>query len=99
VWTEFSLCNLFSPATTTDRLLRVLDVAPAGRVTLGSDGHGMPESHWFGSVVLRDAWGTVRERLGGAVSAKWLDDTAARIFEDNARQLYRLPEMSAGSSR
>ena len=99
VWTEFSLCNLFSPATTADRLLRLLDVAPAGRVTVGSDGHGMPESHWFGSVVLRDAWETVRERLGGTVSEEWKDDTAAGIFEDNARQLYRLPELSAGNSR
>jgi hypothetical protein len=92
VWTEFSLCNLFSPATTADRLLRLLDLAPAARVTVGSDGHGMPESHWFGSVVLREAWETVRERLGRAVSAEWLDNTAACIFEQNARRLYRLPE-------
>jgi uncharacterized protein len=99
VWAEFSLCNLFSPATTADRLLRLLDVAPAGRVTVGSDGHGMPESHWFGSVVLRDAWETVRERLGGVVSAEWLNDTATLIFDHNARQLYRLPALSAGSSR
>jgi hypothetical protein len=66
---------------------------------VGSDGHGMPESHLFGSVVLRDAWETVRERLGGTVSEEWKDDTAAGIFEDNARQLYRLPEWSAGSSQ
>ena len=99
VWTEFSLCNLFSPATTADRLLRLLDVAPAGRITVGSDGHGLPESHWFGSVVLRDAWETVRERLGETVSEEWKDVTAAGIFEDNARQLYRLPELTAGNSR
>ncbi|MGA7912978.1 MAG: amidohydrolase family protein, partial [Candidatus Dormiibacterota bacterium] len=99
VWTEFSLCNLFSPATTADRLLRLLDVAPAGRITVGSDGHGLPESHWFGSVVLRDAWETVRETLGETVSAEWKDDTAAGIFEDNARQLYRLADVSARTLR
>jgi hypothetical protein len=99
VWTEFSLCNLFSPATTADRLLRLLDVAPAGRITVGSDGHGLPESHWFGSVVLRDAWETVRERLGDTVGSEWKDDTAAGIFEDNARQLYRLPDVSTRNSR
>jgi predicted TIM-barrel fold metal-dependent hydrolase len=91
VWTEYSLCNLFSPATTADRLLRLLDVAPVGRVTLGSDGHGAPESHWFGCVVLHDAWQTVRERLAGSVSATWLDATEESLFESNARQLYHLP--------
>ncbi|MDQ2804524.1 MAG: amidohydrolase, partial [Pseudomonadota bacterium] len=91
VWTEYSLCNLFSPATTADRLMRLLDVAPTARITLGSDGHGIPESHWFGCVLLRDAWQTVRERLAGSVSAAWLDQTGERIFESNARELYHLP--------
>ncbi len=91
VWTEFSLCNLFSPVTTADRLLRILDIAPAGRITLGSDGHGPPESHWFGTVVLRDAWQTVRDRLAGTASHGWLDDVQQRMFETNARELYRLP--------
>ncbi len=97
VWTEFSLCNLFSPATTADRLLRVLDIAPTGRITVGSDGHGLPESHWFGTVVLRDAWQTVRARLAGTVSGAWLDDAQDRLFERTARELYGLqpaPERS-----
>jgi uncharacterized protein len=91
VWTEYSLCNLFSPATTADRLLRLLDVAPVGRITLGSDGHGAPESHWFGCVVLRDAWQTVRQRLTGSVSAAWLDEAGESLFESNSRRLYHLP--------
>jgi hypothetical protein len=80
-----------SPATTADRLLRLLDIAPAGRITLGSDGHGPPESHWFGTIVLRDAWQTVRERLDGTVSDAWLEDVEHRLFEETARELYRLP--------
>ncbi len=96
VWTEYSLCNLFSPATTADRLLRLLDVAPLGRVTLGSDGHGMPESHWCGCVLLRDAWAAVRERLAGSVSARWLEEAGELIFERNARQLYGLPALPRG---
>jgi uncharacterized protein len=95
VWTEFSLCNLFSPATTADRLLRILDIAPAGRITLGSDGHGIPESHWFGTVVLRDAWEDVRKRLRGSVRESWLDDVRERLFERNARDLYGLPATAA----
>ncbi|HZV26496.1 MAG TPA: hypothetical protein VFG00_09410, partial [Acidothermaceae bacterium] len=62
-------------------------------------GHGLPESHWFGSVVLRDAWEAVRERLGETVTSEWKDATAAGIFDDNARELYRLPEVSARNSR
>jgi hypothetical protein len=91
VWAEFSLSNLFSPATTADRLLRIIDVAPTARITLGSDGHGPPESHWFGGVVLRDAWRAVRDRLAGTASDRWLDDAERRMFEENARALYHLP--------
>jgi uncharacterized protein len=91
VWTEFSLCNLFSPTTTADRLLRILDIAPAGRITVGSDGHGIPESHWFGTVVVRDAWAEVRDRLRASVRESWLDEVGERLFERNARDLSGLP--------
>jgi predicted TIM-barrel fold metal-dependent hydrolase len=91
LWTEISLCNLFSPTTTADRLLRILDIAPAGRITVGSDGHGIPESHWFGSVVVRDAWEEVRHRLRGSVRESWLDEAREHLFERNARDLYGLP--------
>ncbi|MBV9101247.1 MAG: amidohydrolase [Candidatus Dormibacteraeota bacterium] len=92
VWTELSLSNLFSPATTADRLLRLLDMAPAARITLGSDGHGPPESHWLGMLVLRDAWQEVRTRMQNLVTQRWLDKTAHAIFEGNARNLYGLGE-------
>jgi predicted TIM-barrel fold metal-dependent hydrolase len=98
VWTEFSLCNLFSPVTTADRLLRILDLAPAGRITVGSDGHGIPESHWFGTVVVRDAWGDVRQRLRGTVRESWLDDVRERVFDRNARDLYGLTPAGATSA-
>jgi predicted TIM-barrel fold metal-dependent hydrolase len=89
VWAEYSLANLMSPATTADRLLRLLDLAPTDRVVLGSDGHGSPETHWFASCVLRDAWRDVRQRLAGTVRPVWLDDVEDRIFATNARRLYR----------
>lgn len=98
VWSEFSLSNLFSPATTADRLLRLLDIAPGGRITLGSDRHGPPESHWFGTLVLRDVWQTVRERRGGIVSDAWLEDAEHRLFEETARELYRLPAAPEAAS-
>jgi len=90
VWVEISLSNLVSPATTADRLLRLLDLAPTGRLLVGSDGHGAPETHWFALGVLRDAWSVVRERLGGVARAGWLDDVERDVFTKNARRLYRL---------
>jgi hypothetical protein len=45
-------------------------------------------------VVLRDAWGAVRERLAGSVSSGWLDEAGESLFESNARRLYHLPPPS-----
>ncbi len=97
VWAEFSLVQLFSPATTADRLLRLLDVAPTNRLTLGSDGHGSVESIWYGCILLREAWTRVRADLA-ALGARpsWLADVQRAIFDDNARRLYALPQESAG---
>jgi hypothetical protein len=91
VWAEFSLVNLLSPATSADRLVKLIELAPAGRILVGSDGHGPPETHWFALRVLRDAWTQVRARLGGLARDSWLDDVEQAILAGNARKLYRLP--------
>lgn len=90
VWVDFSLSNLVSPATTADRLLRLIDLCPTGRLVVGSDGHGGPETHWFALSILRDAWAVVRERLAGSARESWLDDAERAIFAGNVQQLYRL---------
>jgi quercetin dioxygenase-like cupin family protein len=66
LWVELSLSNLFAPLHTADRLLRILDVAPRGRVLLGSDGHVLPETQWFACRVLADAWTRVAATLADA---------------------------------
>jgi predicted TIM-barrel fold metal-dependent hydrolase len=90
VWVDFSLSNLVSPATTADRLLRLIDLCPTGRLLVGSDGHGAPETHWFALAVLRDAWSVVRGRLGPLVRAAWLDTVEQAVLTGNARRLYGL---------
>jgi hypothetical protein len=90
IWAEVSLMNLFSPMTTADRLLRLIDLAPTDRILFGTDGHGAPETHWFAATVLREAWNEVRRRLSGAASAEWLDAAGERMFHGNAREVYRL---------
>lgn len=90
VWVDLSLSNLVSPATTADRLLRLLDLAPTGRLLVGSDGHGVPDTHWFALTVLRDAWSVVRDRLGTVARSSWLDETEHAVLVGNAQRLYSL---------
>jgi len=91
LWVELSLSNLFAPLHTTDRLLRILDVAPRGRVLLGTDGHGLPETQWFAAAVLRDAWARAAGVLADAgANPAWVEETRAAIFETNAREVYSL---------
>ena len=90
VWAEMSLVNLFSPMTTADRVLRMLDLAPIDRVLFGTDGHGAPETHWFAGSVLRTTWDEVVSRLSGAVRPSWLSDGERLVFHDNATTIYRL---------
>jgi predicted TIM-barrel fold metal-dependent hydrolase len=89
VHAELSLQPLFSPLTTADRMLRVLDLAPATKVLLGTDGHGEPETFWFAATTLREAWARVAGRMRDAgARSSWLDGVEHAIFEGNARRLY-----------
>jgi predicted TIM-barrel fold metal-dependent hydrolase len=91
LWVELSLSNLFAPLHTADRLLRILDVAPRGRVLLGTDGHGLPETQWFAAKVLADAWTrTARALTDAGAGPAWVEETGTAIFETNAREVYRL---------
>jgi hypothetical protein len=91
VWADLSLCNIFAPLTTADRLLHLVDLAPTDRILLGSDGFQEPELHWFAAVALREAWEKVRSTQAAAgARASWLDGVQHGIFEGNARALYRL---------
>lgn len=89
VHAEMSLHQLFSPVTTPARLLRLLDMAPANKILLGTDGHAEPELFWFAALMLRRAWAAASEALREAGASKgWLERVEAAIFEENARRLY-----------
>jgi hypothetical protein len=91
VWVELSLSNLFAPVGTSQRLVEMLDLAPAGRILLGTDGHGVPETHWFAARALHDGWREAASRLAAAGAQHgWLDETRDAIFETNARAVYSL---------
>jgi predicted TIM-barrel fold metal-dependent hydrolase len=93
VWVEVSLFPMFSPLTAAERIRRILDVVPAGRLLSGTDGHGIPESHWFGALVLRESLDRLRAELTTAGARRgWVDRFERLVLEDNARALYRLEE-------
>lgn len=93
VWIEMSLSNLFAPVGVTRRLLEILDIAPRGRVLMGTDGHVTPESHWFAARILAESWSQVRRELTAVgATAGWIKSTRQAIMTDNARDLYGLHE-------
>jgi predicted TIM-barrel fold metal-dependent hydrolase len=91
VFVELSLSNLFAPLRMADRLLALLELAPRDKVLCGSDGHGPPETHWFGCRTLRGAWRQAAGTLAAAgARAGWLAETEQLVLEGNARRVYRL---------
>ena len=91
LWVELSLSNLFAPMGVAERLVALLDLAPRGRIVLGTDGHVIPESHWFGARILADAWTTAADRLVAAGAQRtWVEATRQALMNDNAAELYAL---------
>ncbi len=89
VWADISLFTIFSPVTVGDRLLRILDLAPAAKILAATDGYQQPELFWFGAHVLAEGWDEAAKRLAAAgARSGWLRDVNQAFFEGNARTLY-----------
>jgi hypothetical protein len=89
VYAELSLFNIFAPATVAERLERILELAPADKVLCGTDGHGEPESFWFGALLIQEAWAKVRGSWAQqGARPTWLAEVEAAIFEGNTASLY-----------
>jgi hypothetical protein len=89
VYAELSMFNLYAVATVADRMEKVLELAPTSRVLCGTDGHGHPETFWFGALLIQEGWAGLRERWAqqGARSS-WLDQVGRDIMEANTARLY-----------
>lgn len=91
VHAELSLSNLFAPLGTADRLLRIVELAPREKILLGSDGHHLPETHWFGCRVAREAVEEVGARLRAAgAREQFVAALGSAVAEENARRVYGL---------
>ena len=89
VYAEISEFNLYAVATVANRLEQILDFAPTARVLCGTDGHGHPETYWFGAHVLHEAWVTVRQRWERQGARRpWLEQVESDIMESNTARLY-----------
>jgi uncharacterized protein len=92
VYADLSMFTLYTPATLADRMLRVIDLAPASKILLGTDGYGEPEVYWFGAVMLYEAWAKLAAILTDiGCDPGWVRAVKTMLFEDNARHFYRLP--------
>lgn len=92
VYVDFSLFNIFAPARIADRLLRLVELAPAAKILAATDGFGIPETYWFAATLTHEAWTDVQTRLHQlGADPSWLDTTTRMVFEENARRLYDLP--------
>lgn len=91
VFAELSLSNLFAPTGTAERVLRLVELAPSGKLLAGSDGHHLPETHWFGCAILRDGFEEAASRLRAAgAGERFVGALRASMFEENARRVYGL---------
>lgn len=91
VHAELSLSNLFAPLGTAERLLRLVELAPREKVLVGSDGHHLPETHWFGCRVARDGFEEAGARLRAAGAREaFVHALRDALFEENARRIYRI---------
>ncbi|MGH9297245.1 MAG: amidohydrolase family protein, partial [Acidimicrobiales bacterium] len=91
VYAEMSLSNLFAPLRTPERLGLLLELAPRDKVLAGSDGHAMPETHWFACRLLRDGFRKLSsEMIAAGARPAWVEATREAVFEHNARAVYQL---------
>lgn len=96
VYMDLSLAmTLVSPSA--DMILNdAISAAPSSKILAGTDGHNIPESHWYGVTCWKRS---LAEVLDALIASRYLDlkqaqDMAARILHENARILYGLDDLA-----
>lgn len=96
VYFDLSLSVSLAAARSRDMILDALALAPFSKLLFGTDGHTVPESHWFAARVwkrsLTEALGELAGR--GFITGDTAADVAAAVLHENARQLYALDGLS-----
>ncbi len=89
---DLSLTSIMVSAAFRNILFETIALAPSSKLLAGTDGHSVPEMHWYGAVVFKDALSSVLNEL---ISELYLRPPEAhRVAENilyaNCRELYRL---------
>lgn len=89
---DLSLSSVLVSAVFRNVLLESMAGAPVTKILAGTDGHSVPEMHWYGALMLKDSLSSVLNQL---VSDNYLRSVEAhRVAENilyaNCRELYEL---------
>jgi len=96
VYMDLSLAvSLVSPMA-ENMISTALAGAPSTKLLAGSDGHGIPETHWYGALCWKRALENVLNRFeqDGFVDEEEAQDIGARVLHENARNLYALLDLT-----
>lgn len=92
VFVDLSLSVSLAHSQAAILIAEALGIAPITRILAGSDGHSIPEAHWFGAMSWKHGLAQVLSQLitNSYCSEQEADWIAKRILKDNTTELYRL---------
>lgn len=92
VYMDLSLAAFLVPGYLDLLILDALSGAPATKLLAGTDGHSVPETHWFGAFSLKRSLSAALNSLidRDMISEEQANSIAAAVLYRNARELYKL---------
>ncbi len=92
VYMDLSLACFLVSANIESIMQEAISLAPISKILTGTDGHTVPETHWYGAQTIKRGLSVVLTKL---VRQDFLDPqqamkSAGDILHGNARQLYKL---------
>ncbi len=93
---ELSLAVSLAAPYATSMISQDLSQAPTTKILAGTDGHSIPETHWWGAVVWKES---LSQALSSLVNSRYLsavqaEEIAAHLLHGNARTLYHLDDLT-----
>lgn len=92
VYMDLSLSISFASPYARYLLRQTLSMAPTSKILAASDGHTVPEAHWYGALSWKRVLTIALNSLisAGLIYEEQAHDIAAAILHENAKKLYGL---------
>ncbi|MBX9879142.1 MAG: amidohydrolase family protein [Candidatus Obscuribacterales bacterium] len=92
VYMDLSLSISFASPYARYLLRQALSMAPTSKILAASDGHTVPEAHWYGALSWKRVLSIALNALisAGLIYEEQAHDIAAAILHENAKKLYNL---------